>query len=115
MSFSVRSEAGYDDNIGDASQPRLGSSFVALGPRIGVVREGANLGVDLDYYPYHLFYPGRQQYNGFNQELSLDVSCRFSPRMTLQVRDTFSRQPGSFQPSLSNSSVSVPEPGPLRH
>jgi hypothetical protein len=110
MSFSLASETGYDDNILNVSQPRVGGAFVALGPRVEVLRQSAHLGVDLNYYPYYLFYPG-QPYDRFNQSLSLDVSYKLSPSTTLQVRDSFSRQTGSFQPGLS-SSVSVPELGP---
>jgi hypothetical protein len=112
LSFSLSSEMGYNDNITNVSEPRVGSTFFALGPRIDVVRRGAHFGVDLDYYPYFVLYPGQQQYDTFNQALSVSVRYRVGPRLTLQARDSFSRQSGNFQPGLNNSSGSAPGLGP---
>jgi hypothetical protein len=90
----------------------VGGAFLSLGPNIGVARRGEHLTIDLDYYPRYLFYPGQEQYNNLNQVLTLGVSYRFGPRMTLEVRDAFRSQSGNFQPGLSNSSSSIPGLGP---
>jgi hypothetical protein len=111
MSFSLSTETGYDSNIGNLGQQPVGGAFMSLGPRIGLVRQGEHLTVDLDYYPRYLFYPGRDQYDNLNQVLTLDVRYRVDPRVTLQVRDSFRSQSGNFQPGLATSS-SIPGLGP---
>jgi len=112
VSFSLATETGYDSNIANLGQQPVGSALVSLGPRIELARQGEHLNVDLDYYPRYLFYPGHEEYDNLNQVLSLDMSYRFSPRVSLQVRDSFTSQTGNFQPGLSNSSSSIPGLGP---
>jgi hypothetical protein len=112
MSFSLSTETGYDSNIGNLGQQAVGGAFVGLGPRIDLARQGEHLMIDLGYDPRYLFYPGQEQYDNLNQALSLDVSYRFDPRVTLRVRDSFRSQSGNFQPGLSNSSSSLPALGP---
>jgi hypothetical protein len=112
ISFSLSTETGYDSNIGNLGEQPVGGAFLSLGPNIGVTRQGEHLAIDLDYNPRYLFYPGHEQYDNLNQALTLGVSYRFTPRVTLEVRDSFSSQSGNFQPGLSNPSSSVPGLGP---
>jgi len=112
VSFSVSSVMGYNTNIGAVGQGAEGDTFVSLGPRISVVRQGEHVVLDLDYYPNYLFYPGHEQYDQFNQALALNMSFKLGPRITLQIRDSLSRATANFQPGLSNSSVSIPGLGP---
>lgn len=112
ISFSVSTETGYDSNIGNLGEQPVGGAFLSLGPNIGVARRGEHLSIDLDYNPRYLFYPGQEQYDNLNQALSLGVSYRFGPRLTLEVRDSFRSQSGNFQPGLSNSSSTIPSLGP---
>ena len=112
ISFSLSTETGYDSNIGNLGAQPVGGAFLSLGPNIGVARRGEHLSIDLDYYPRYLFYPGQEQYDNLNQVLALGASYRFGPRVTLEVRDSFSSQSGNFQPGLSNPSSAVPGLGP---
>ena len=112
VSFSVSSTMGYNTNIAAVGQGAEGGTFVSLGPRISVVRQGEHVVLDLDYYPNYLFYPGHEQYDQFNQALALNMSFKLGPRITLQIRDSLSRATANFQPGLSNSSVSIPGLGP---
>jgi hypothetical protein len=105
MTFGLSAETGYSDNVGTVGEARVGGTFVALGPHVDVTRQGARLGMNLDYEPYFVRYLGNQRNDMLNQMLSLNVSYKLGPRVTFQVRDSFIRQTGNFQPDLVTSSI----------
>ncbi|HXJ93355.1 MAG TPA: hypothetical protein VMT20_10805 [Terriglobia bacterium] len=102
---SVNSVASYDNNVLGISQSQMGDEILGLGPRIAFFEQHGPAGFEIDYQPYFQFYQHLSQYNHINQTLAANVTFALGSHLSLQLRDAFSDQTGTYQTESSQPLV----------
>jgi hypothetical protein len=103
--LSLDSETIYDDNVLNTNKLRKGDVGFGLGPRLATLHRRKHLDFGFDYHPYFMLYHRTPQYNRLDQSLGLDLNYRYSPRLGLRLRDSFSYQTGIYQPRSSEEFI----------
>src|SRR5215472_7868411 len=102
---SVNTVASYDSNVLGTSQSQMGDEILGLGPRVAFFEQRGPAGFEIDYQPYFQFYQHLSQYNRINQALAANATFALGSHLSLQVRDAFSDQTGSYQTESSQPLV----------
>lgn len=106
-SVSVSVREGYSDNVNATATHREGSSYTTVEPKFYLNLPGDQTFFGLQYTYQMFYYPNRTAPEEVDQNHIFDLLCshRFTPRLTLDVNDSFRR---AISPELANTVNGVP-------
>jgi hypothetical protein len=112
LRYGVSFQSAYSNNIVGGTNP-LSDVTYSISPAIALDETSSTLHSTLSYSPGFTFYQRESDLDAADQNLSLNVTDRLSPHLTLSARDGLMKSSSAFnQPDFGSGGVSGGAQGP---